>query len=394
MEFLKKFFFYNVTSQVPNTIQQIKALYKKALTRIKEGDFVIQRQINTINRMTHQKPEHAEQLKDLIEQEQSYCNFLETFIEDHLKLGLMPWANLYRRALCLELLSSAQECVPKELWDKIWKKQDIKKLYDMLDDTYESNIILATTILNNLPRDENEKVDDVKSMISSALVKATTLKVSGSLSAAYLLGIHLQSKHAPKAMLKMIENRPSTKDVILIAIVLLVQNIEKELKIAQKDIISAAKSAPFYGLIFCIRHILEKQELGNYPNWEFIVHKLISLCMEISAVVSPIVNNSSPEGFIPTDPEISDNEEMDETAVAQMVLVYAWRTVKEVSLLLGEIASKAPYKDANTGREILKVSLLEKMTDYFHMTFYETKHRGAYEQAYIGFCRLCNRLWT
>lgn len=156
LEFLKKFFYYNVTSQIPNTIQQIKSLYKKALTRIKEGDFVIQRQINTINRMMHQKPEYAEQLKNLIEQEQCYCNFLESFIEDHLKLGLMPWANHYRRSLCLELLSAAQECVPRELWFKIWKKQDVMKLYDVLDDTYESNIILATSIINNLPRDDNE----------------------------------------------------------------------------------------------------------------------------------------------------------------------------------------------------------------------------------------------
>lgn len=64
-------------------------------------------------------------------------------------------------------------------------------------------------------------------------------------------------------MLKMLENRPNnTKDVILIAVALLMQCIEKELKVAQNDLVAATKSAPFYGLIFCIRHILEKQELG------------------------------------------------------------------------------------------------------------------------------------
>lgn len=77
-----------------------------------------------------------------------------------------------------------------------------------------------------------------------------------------------------------------------------------------------------------------------------------------------------------------------------MVLVFAWRTVKEVSLLLGEIAAKAPFRDPDTSKEVLQLAHLERMRDYYRTTFYETKHRGAYEQAYIGFCRLCTRLWT
>lgn len=124
-----------------------------------------------------------------------------------------------------------------------------------------------------------------------------------------------------------------------------------------------------------------------------IVGKLLNLSLKISKVVCPIVNNLSPEGYIPFE-DIPEGEEIDETATAQMVLVFAWRTVKELSLLLGELCAKVPFKDPVTGDEILVVERTFKISMYFKDTFFETKHRGAYEQAYVGFCKLCSRLWT
>lgn len=113
--------------------------------------------------------------------------------------------------------------------------------------------------------------------------------------------------------------------------------------------------------------------------------------MSVSTVVMPIVNNLNPEGFIPVD-EVPDTEEMDESSMAQMLLVFAWRTVKEVSLLLGELASRAPTADSD-GNEIFDLGLSAKVADYYRFIFYETKHRGAYEQAAVGFNKLCKRIW-
>lgn len=108
---------------------------------------------------------------------------------------------------------------------------------------------------------------------------------------------------------------------------------------------------------------------------------------------------------------------------AQMVLLCAWRSIKEVrkylskytyvlcvyykqyiystsnvqvSLLLGDIshgaiiiknASECDVKSVGT---ITKQHLLD-IGDHFITLLSETKHRGAFEQAYVGFSKLCKR---
>lgn len=199
-------------------------------------------------------------LRELVAQEQSYCNFLDTFIEDHLKVSLLPWANHYRRALCLDILNNAKDCVPQELWHKLWKVTDVQMLYEVLDDSYESNVTLASNIIKSLPFDENETPDDIKCKITSALKKATSLNVSASLSAAYSLRISLSSPHAYKALCKLLNGKQTSDNVMNMAVHLLVQRIEKELKASKKSIVTAARSSHFYGLIYCIRHLIERQD--------------------------------------------------------------------------------------------------------------------------------------
>nr|CAD7573860.1 unnamed protein product [Timema californicum] len=125
---------------------------------------------------------------------------------------------------------------------------------------------------------------------------------------------------------------------------------------------------------------------------------------------------------------------------AQMVLLCSWRTVKEVSLLLGELAELAPIitrrlitctmkgtpalrrvaqrfppappvmavirspshmagswcrrpTDDNPECGLITEEQLLSIGDHFTTLLAETKHRGAFEQAYVGFCKLCSRLW-
>ncbi|PNF40303.1 hypothetical protein B7P43_G05779 [Cryptotermes secundus] len=83
---------------------------------------------------------------------------------------------------------------------------------------------------------------------------------------------------------------------------------------------------------------------------------------------------------------------------AQMVLLCAWRTVKEVSLFLGELSEQAPISSAEDSDECHGKSLLTEeqvltIGSHLAMLLVETKHRGAFEQAYVGFCKLCGRLW-
>lgn len=108
-------------------------------------------------------------------------------------------------------------------------------------------------------------------------------------------------------------------------------------------------------------------------------------------VVETIICNPSPEGFLPDDIDYN-NAKTDETSKAQMVTVYGWRAAKEMSLLLGEISLESPYCSDEHSNGILTDEQFQQIGDFFFNLLINTKHRGAFEQASIGFFNLCYRL--
>lgn len=119
--------------------------------------------------------------------------------------------------------------------------------------------------------------------------------------------------------------------------------------------------------------------------------ELIQICFKIYSVVAPIVNNPSPEGHLPDGSDVICTGESDESAKAQALLVFAWRNVKEISLFFGEIASRAINYEQNF--KLVPDNVLLSIGNYFVELFLATKHRGVFEQAYNGFCKLCECFW-
>merc|ERR1712106_595847 len=74
---------------------------------------------------------------------------------------------------------------------------------------------------------------------------------------------------------------------------------------------------------------------------------------------------------------------------SQMLLLCAWRSVKEISLFLGDLCKTFSASGLNivTSERILDIAsfLMDLLS--------ETKHRGAFEQAYVAFSKLCSSLW-
>ena len=60
----------------------------------------------------------------------------------------------------------------------------------------------------------------------------------------------------------------------------------------------------------------------------------------------------------------------------------AWRTSKEISLLFGQICSNLPTNDQ-----------IENLSSFFIQQLAEIRHRGAFEQAFAGFCQICGFIW-
>lgn len=115
---------------------------------------------------------------------------------------------------------------------------------------------------------------------------------------------------------------------------------------------------------------------------------LIDTCFKIKEHIMPIVCNPSPEGYLPENAEIF---ETDESAIAQMVLVYAWRTMKEMTLLLAEIVRQSVKLEERT--TMVSQDLLISIGQFFIDIFIESKHRGVFEQAYVGFSIVSQAFW-
>lgn len=149
LNFLMKFFQYNVTTQEPSIKQDILALYKKALTRIKDSYMTLKRSIDYWN----QTIELNKMNKDFkIYQDRLMCyeSFYETFIMNHLKKGLSTTSNIHRKSICLELIVFMSDIVPASLWNNCWRTDDTALLSDLFDDPYESMLVLALKLMNIL----------------------------------------------------------------------------------------------------------------------------------------------------------------------------------------------------------------------------------------------------
>lgn len=184
-----------------------------------------------------------------------------------------------------------------------------------------------------------------------------------------------------------------------------------------------------FGTLACMRHLLNKldfKEIAKCQRWVQFVWKLLLTCRELSNVVAVVVNNSSPEGISPNDFSIIENSVYDEDVemeslestvdeditneaetfkntrtTPQMVLLCSWRTIKEVSLILGDIVFTSPImktprpivKNQNDQVGLISCDQVVQIGAHFTDLLSETKHRGAFEQAYVGFSKLCIRLW-
>lgn len=382
------FLYYNSNCQSPAFRQKIISFMTKAFNRIEAS--------------------YPSAVKDpSTETLTSYIEFL-TNIKQLCLENICNGANFSRRSISLNLLLQTMAVSSKN--NKIsppnlWTKELFEKIVKSLNDTYEANKVLAVDIVRLCPRalvQSSEKFDlqYLKDLVTS-VKPIDCVTAAYSLEYCCIAGINFSSYFE--------------------AIVWCEKILIEGLKVAQSSLLVAARTNPLYGLVFCIRHLMGKVDLKKTYDklWRDFVERLIELCKNLTEVVGPIVNSSSPEGHLPndfsnvsnflpneidsTDPDglpnkilssqyrQNDNNECLSTT-PQMLLLCSWRTVKEVSLLLGDLTLNASIvADSNHG--VITIDEILKIGNHFHILLSETKHRGAFEQAFVGFSKLCVRLW-
>lgn len=180
LEFLKKYLYYNITTQTASTRKQMIATYKRAFTRVKEGLAVLNRTIRSKKRTQSSltSEESAEiapnndlaaeqsasaqrsleeniallnldaeedfqsqltaELSEAVRNKTIYEHFLTHVLRECLLPGLLADANYPRRSTSLELLLFYVQAFPEN--QQLCFSDDMNTLrYAVMNDSYESN---------------------------------------------------------------------------------------------------------------------------------------------------------------------------------------------------------------------------------------------------------------
>lgn len=375
-----EFFRFNCNCQNPSIRQQINTTMKRALVRIECG-YVALAKMRT-NESEKICSEYRQFVRDLIEFCVEWC--------------LFDGANFSRRTIGLTTLLYAIETWKKLLPHDVtvFTERLYNRLQQTLSDSYVSNKELANSVLRLSVDAYIDAAVTPKYNLESVRAQISSFRPDDSKTAAYFLeycgfsGIYFSSYY----------------DVVIWC-----ENIlDDGLAMATASLLQAARYNPMYGALLCIRHILLQIEFKSIAteerdNWRQFFHRIIPKCKQLTDVVAPIVNSSAPEGHLPNDlNDISIYIDGEKSAVGQIkvtpqiMLVCAWRTVREASLLLGDVALHTPIIPSQCdgpSNGLITVDELLDIGKHFQQLLAETKHRGAFEQAFVGFSKLCVRLW-
>ncbi|XP_028026313.1 thyroid adenoma-associated protein homolog [Bombyx mandarina] len=384
LSFILHYLKYNINAQAPSFRQLTLSVMKKFMKRL--GD-----SYGALRRRRH-----------------ALCAHYAAFLPELTQLcgrSLLPGANYSRRCVALQILVWADAVYPADC-PRSWEPEFVEKLLLHLDDSYESNKAMALSILEKCPPEilkDNSYSTSLK--LSDILAQASSPKPTDCVSAAYKMD--LLRKKLPENIVQ--DETFRGPEPVTFA---LVQGVARE---ARARVAGCARGVregsrrPPYGALRCLRHLLtalDPQAISEDERWRLLMGDIINICFEASEAVACVVNNSSPEGHLPMDMSGAVVTEQGDGGgaapggeghvTAQMVLLCAWRSVKEASLLLGTMASRLTVRgeggEGRGGGSLTPRQLLAA-GEHFTALLAQTKHRGAFEQAYVGFTQLLARLW-
>ncbi|NWV02043.1 THADA protein, partial [Upupa epops] len=463
MQLIQFFVVYNLNSQSPSVRQQICYLLRKLFCRIQESSQVLYK--------TEQMKTKQESLENSTKSHplailQQYKDFMSSLCDRLFEL-LFPGSSHPTRFSVLTILGSVAEIFSGSKGqaqvfqlDKEINSARIQTLIQCFASTFEEIKVLAFELLRKL-HDVAFCLQDSENLhllFQAAVDLSTSTKPYDCVTASYLFKFLVYRKGLEDICLgkwvrhnSQITDNTSVSPVeknTLAVVKLLLESVEEEILQAKKSLLQAAAWFPMYGRVHCITGALQQLPLNNLTlvaDWKEVVARLILMSYELSAVVSPVVQSSSPEGLIPMDSdsestsrleqilqeiqpqdtnyyftqakilkehckveseklaehkaaentcaEMRDTERQTCDVTAQMVLVCCWRSMKEVSLLLGTLCKLLPQQAASKpSDELITVEQVKNIGDYFKHHLLQSRHRGAFELAYAGFVQLTETL--
>ncbi|XP_061718235.1 tRNA (32-2'-O)-methyltransferase regulator THADA [Cydia pomonella] len=375
LTFVLHFLDYNFNAQSPSFRQLVLANMKKILKRLEDS-----------YKMLKRKPkEHSTEIA-------YYLNFISELRALCFASVSAGGASYGRRYIALQLLSWLGHLQLAE--DRTWTEEQAEILYNLLEDSYENNKALALEVLQNCPAELIKPVHST-GYVADAITQASSVRPTDCVAASYKLLLLLSLPKEFQPYYKE-HNVPSPACFGLLHKIL--SELREQCTRAQ-DILRAARDAPMYGLVHCLARLiggLDASAIANNDRWSALVADIIATCEVVNSRVSAVVSAASPEGLLPEDTSsdsFGGTRLADGRAVtAQMLLLCAWRSVKETSLLLGSIVSRLCL-EGEAPTWTLSAKQVEDIGEHLIMLLSTVKHRGAFEQAYVGFTLLLGRLW-
>lgn len=385
-DLIRKFLCSNIDSLSPSYRQSILASTKKLINRIEESWSSALRKLENETIANIKLP---------------YTSFLEWLFQFSFQFIHLD-GNFGKRNLCLSFISLLFDTFHYQhtlfKCETLLSHKEIFTLIEVLWDTYVMNKNIALKLLTNLTSEIYYKTgfNLAKSYFNVALNLLSSRKPCDSLTSVYLIML-LKEKS------KLSDYESNSDNTISLSIFLtksIVNEFQKHCNLAEKNLLMAALNTPIYGPLSAIRNLVEKSKYEiieiSTKEWKELIENLIDNCLRISNIVGSIVSSNSPEGIFPMElralqPEAMAQSEM-KLITPQMLLVCCWRTMKEISLFFGYIVSQLSLEH-ESNKYLISHKYVEMIGAYFVKHLLSTRHRGAFELAYMGFCQICEYFW-
>ncbi|CAL1537329.1 unnamed protein product, partial [Lymnaea stagnalis] len=451
LDMLKYFIPFNLNNQAPAFRQSFVSLLKKFFTRMKES-------LAAAKRLAR-KDKHSRTQEESIQ----HCQGFLSWLGKHLLYCLYPGSAFARRTTSLAVLSLMTSCFSTETdgfsLPALLNSQDKQILVECMTDTFEENKKEAFNILSAY-MEHCQPVWDrngLTQMLEISMTLSCSTRPQDCDTAVYnfLLILKQQELHPsacdfsgmlcssllPQTWFPVTRPTGTVKHTALFLLNSLLALLDDETTVANQSLITAAANRPMYPTLHCIRYIMQEINFKSLepellPAAKEFIHCLINSCLTLSRVVSPVVQNSSPEGNIPEDAlygpgfDVSNNFEEENCgkdsgdgnsflktaqnqekkslaesiklsralveSMPEYLIVCCWRSIKEVSLTLGKLCLQIPVGLISEvdHRSLLTLQQVHQLGEYFSEQLLESIHRGAFELAYSGFQLMCQMLWS
>lgn len=440
LQLLRSFLHLNINMQGAPFRQQMISCIKKVLNRIFDSSTLLNRQL----RRGELPEEHAQLVPPQLEAHQEFVTWLHGMCMEQ----LFPGANFGRRFTALAILEvlvtvHAAKGESGQLSVQ-WSWEAVLTLMQCLKDPYEANkTSVLQVLLAILPEMQGRPQDEgwIEELLLATVALTKSARPPDSVTAAYFLDLISTLKLTAKVSRKLcialqrlsplletaIKLRKShdEDDNVFWTAFLVLAELERQLNVAKKSLLEASSTGPLYGALISLRALMRKVNWkllprDNVASWKAILCQSMQIAFEVATVVGRVVSNASPEGQLDIDEDPGLLREMQvalhrglgrkfeagrgdgssvdavkSTAVAaQMLLLCGWRAHREVSLFFGDICEACPLESGGAGMGVcLSLKQVLSIGDFFMEQMSTVRHRGAFEQAYTAFQKLCHMLW-